>query len=621
MVEIISEFKRDDSMDYLKILMSLNEIPFPVGKNLLAEFLLGDMDNKSVLKNNLYDLHNFGGLEYLDKGKILEIIEKLIVNGLIDLSGSVFNKFIKVLSLSIKGKNELIEPTLNSKKVGGNYEEVETRIDKNELRAFEELNDFLKGFNLEQKKAIISSKEKILCIAGAGSGKTTVLTKRIEFLNKLNRVKGDKILAITFTRKAKQEMEKRLEKLEVRGVVVETFNSFCEKFLLKNGGRVYGKKVRVINYSEKMMALLRSLDNLGINLEDAVIKYFKSNSKKNKSFYQLQNMFLSDCFNVLDYFKSSGKKFDDFEKKSLTDDNSKMVFEIVRFLEKYLIENGFRTYGDQINDTVNFLKLYSKHIPSFEYILVDEFQDVNSQQVELLELLNSKNLFCVGDPRQAIFGWRGSNISFILDFNKKYSGCDMINLKTNYRSSKHVVDFMNKAIEGMKLTNLESSFQGIKHLKFHNFEDEKREFEFVKNEILRTNISLEEIFVLARTNRQLVEFAESLKNENIPFILKNDDNPNVEVKKNCVTLSTIHSIKGLEAELVFVIGCTQNNFPCRASEHPVIDNLKMYEYDKEEEERRLFYVAVSRARNKLILSYSGKKHSYFINNEMRSMFD
>ena len=88
-----------------------------------------------------------------------------------------------------------------------------------------------------------------------------------------------------------------------------------------------------------------------------------------------------------------------------------------------------------------------------------------------------------------------------------------------------------------------------------------------------------------------------------------------------MTLSTIHSIKGLEAELVFVIGCTQNNFPCRASEHPVIDNLKMYEYDKEEEERRLFYVAVSRARNKLILSYSGKKHSYFINNEMRSMFD
>ena len=94
-----------------------------------------------------------------------------------------------------------------------------------------------------------------------------------------------------------------------------------------------------------------------------------------------------------------------------------------------------------------------------------------------------------------------------------------------------------------------------------------------------------------------------------------------ERKKEHLTLSTIHSIKGLEAEMVFVIGCSQNNFPCRNSENPIMDSIKMYEYDKEEEERRLFYVAISRAKNKLHLTYSGKKHTYFITEEMKKMLD
>jgi superfamily I DNA/RNA helicase len=620
MVEI-KEFKRDESKDYLFILRSLNEIPFPLGKKLLVDFLIGDMNNKSILKNNLYDLHNFGSLEYLTSFKIESHIEELIQKGMIDLSSSTFNKFIKVLSISRKGQNELLDPNLNSKKISGKYNDVETEINDQEIQSFKELGDFLEGFNLEQKKAIVSQKEKILCVAGAGSGKTTVLTKRIQFLNKYEKIRGEQILAITFTRKAKEEMQKRLEKLGIRAVV-ETFNSFCEKILLKNGGRIYRRRMRVAGYQDKMIGLLRALDNLNIGLEIAIEKYFSLAQRRNKNSYQLQNMLMNDCFSVLDFTKIAHKNIlvsNNLEGKDF--ENAKLISDIVKFLEKHMAMNNLRTYADQVNDAISFFKMYPKLIPNFKHILVDEYQDVNSQQIELLSLLNSDGLFCVGDPRQSIFGWRGSDVNYILDFNKRYVNSETINLKKNYRSNSHVVKFMNESIKEMKMPDLEYHFESEKHLKLCKFNEELSEFQYITKEILNTEIPFEDIFVLARTNRQLNELGEIFKKNKIPHVLKNDDAKEVILKEGEVVLATIHSIKGLEAELVFVVGCTPNNFPCRAVEHPVMELVKMYEYDKEEEERRLFYVAISRAKNKLYLTYSGKRHTYFINEEMQKDLD
>ena len=617
----IPEYKRDESKDYLFVLKGLNEIPFPVGKNLLVDFLYGDLENKSIQKNKLYDFHNFGILSHLEKEKIFGFIENLISNKLVDLSGSVFNKFMKVLSISSKGKEELIEPKLNSIKVSGNYNEIETEISKKDIETFKELEEFLSGFNMEQKKAVVSPKEKILCIAGAGSGKTTVLTKRIEFLNRMKKVKAEKILAITFTRKAKEEMEKRLSQLGI-SAIVETFNSFSEKILLKYGRKIYGRKMRVANFKDKMFAILRALDNLGIDLESAVRKYFGENKNKNKTIYQLQNMFVNDCFQVFEYFKSTGLSFENFEKKyfDATLKNSKMVFDIIKFLEVYISTNGFRTYGDQVRDTLGFFKVYKKFIPTFEHVLVDEFQDVNKEQIELLEILNPKNLFCVGDPRQSVFGWRGSEVKHILNFKEKYPDSTIITLTKNYRSSPHIVRVMNKLIKKMKLSDLESVKEGEKNLKICKFLDEKAEFNFVKAKILSSPVPRHEIFVLSRVNRQIEELSKILKSSGIPHSIKEEDSRNFKIKEGEVTLATVHSIKGLEAQSVFVIGCTPQNFPCKTSDHPIIENFNMYEYDREEEELRLFYVAISRAKNNLYLTYSGKKPTYFINEEMKKDF-
>ena len=141
-----------------------------------------------------------------------------------------------------------------------------TIITEDDLSKFNELDSFLSKYNPEQKKAIISDKKNILCIAGAGSGKTTVLIKRIEFLIKYRGVDPSKILAITFTRKARQEMSERLLKLNIRARV-ETFNSFSEKILQKYAQLIYNKPIRVMNYGHKAMAIMAALNHYGLNMK------------------------------------------------------------------------------------------------------------------------------------------------------------------------------------------------------------------------------------------------------------------------------------------------------------------------------------------------------------------
>ncbi|MBT4257611.1 UvrD-helicase domain-containing protein [archaeon] len=609
----------EQEKEYLFVLKALNELPFPVGRKLLGDFLMGDMTNKSILKNNLYDLHNFSELRHLSPGKIEGLIEELSRKGLIEYSSSTYNKFIKVLGITRKGEDELINPTMNEKKISSNYEEVETKITSEDLEKIKDYDDFLGNLNLEQRKAVVSNHNKILCIAGAGSGKTTVLTKRVEFLVKEKNVAPEKILAITFTRKARTEMKERLKILEVP-VKIETFNSFCEKILIRNSDEIYGRKFRVANYQDRLLAISEALMSLNVSLEDAIMDYFSESQRKNKSGYQLQNMFMNDCFSVLEFYKATRKKLEDFSKGVKPKDflNAKRIYEIVQFLEIYMREKGLRTYSDQINDILDYFKGKKEVIPEFTHVLVDEYQDVNSSQVELLDLLDSKNYFFVGDPRQSIFGWRGSQVNYILDLMKKES-VEVINLKKNYRSNSHLVQLMNESIRELKMGDLESNFEGVKQISLCNFGDERVEFDFVSKKILLSTVPRKDIFILARTNRQLSEISLELHKKRIPHVLRNDEHKSAEAKEGEVTLATIHSIKGLESEEVYVLGCTKNNFPSRAVENPIMELIKMYEYDQEEEERRLFYVAISRAKNKLIMTYSGKDHTYFITDKMKEL--
>ncbi|MBU0616027.1 MAG: UvrD-helicase domain-containing protein, partial [Nanoarchaeota archaeon] len=256
--------------DYVLVLKALQEIPFSVGKNLLIDFLRGDEDNKSIKKNKLYNLKYFGSLAY-DSSELSELVEGLLLNDLIRINSVQGNKFWKVLGLTPKGEKEIDEPTLYKKKVAFNLKETKTEISDEDRKRFSAFGDFLSKYNDEQKKAIIDDNKSILCIAGAGSGKTTVLTKRIEFLIKYRGVDPSKILAITFTRKARQEM---ISRLPDSNVMIETFNSFCEKILRRHNDMVYGREVKVISYRDKITIINRALSMLKLNMARAIDIYF-----------------------------------------------------------------------------------------------------------------------------------------------------------------------------------------------------------------------------------------------------------------------------------------------------------------------------------------------------------
>lgn len=613
---------QDKNLDYLNILKALDEIPFGVGKKLLTEFLQGKKSHESIVKNSLYQKDSFGSLAY-SKDELNALIESLILNDLIKSVPLSHNKFWKVLELSEKGKIELKDPSLFKKKICFNFDNNKTIITDEEKKAFSILSSFLNKFDDFQKKAIICNNSKILCIAGAGSGKTAVLTERIKFLVNYRSVDPRKILAITFTRKARQEMMSRLHSLP--DVNVETFNSFCEKILKKHNNIFYEKDVRVLTYRDKIIILNKAISSLGLSVDKAIDAYFSFSQIRDKSPDQLLNILLNDCFFIRDYFlfkniPLSRDSFStgDFSLKKSAD----MIFKICSFIESYMHRNGLRDFADQLMHTLRLFEKNKELIPKFSHVLVDEFQDVNSTQIKLIDILSPENLFCVGDPRQSIFGWRGSDIKHILKFEEKYPNCEIITLTKNYRSSKPIVKLINSAIKTLALPDLEGVHDKEKDINLLKFDSESEEFEFIIQKILESPIPKKEIFVLARTNRQLNELSQLMRLRNINHIVRSDEmRKSIIAGESDVTLATIHSIKGLEAEMVFIVGCTSLNFPCKGSEHPVIDLVKIEEYDKEEEERRLFYVAMSRAKSMLYLSYSGKKHTYFLTEDMLKLID
>ena len=622
------ENENSRQFDYLKVLKALDSMPFNIGKNLLIDFLHGDDKNESIKRNRLNKKILFGILQLYSRQEINDFIENLLHNSLIEHRQLENNKFVKVLALTEKGRLEISNPSLHKKKLSNNFAVKETVISEHDRMVFASFDFFLKPYNEEQKKAVVSPSSSILCIAGAGSGKTSVLTKRIEFLTKFRSVAPEKILAVTFTRKARNEMAARLSKYPYcNGVRIETFNSFCEKILKENNDIIYGRPVRIISYGEKIRLFTVALKENGIDPSSAIEQYFSFGQRRGKTDEELMRMLMNDCYSVMEIYKTGNKKLEEFLKEADNLEqkdrkNVEMVYSISSYIGSFMKKFGLRDYSDQLIHCIEFFKNNPDRMPKFEHILVDEYQDVNLMQIELLDLLNAKNLFCVGDPRQSIFGWRGSKIKYILNFEEKYPDSEIITLSTNYRSSGQIVDLMNKSLESTKLPELRHSSPGHAEIKIVNFDSENEEMEFIIAKIMELDAPKNEIFVLARTNRLISELSDRMKLRNIRHIIRTEDhNRDIEAARDEVTLATIHSIKGLEAEAVFVMGCSSINFPCKASDHPIIELVKFDDYDREEEERRLFYVALSRAKSRLYITYSGKNHTRFINDQMLGILD
>jgi DNA helicase-4 len=277
---------------------------------------------------------------------------------------------------------------------------------------------------------------------------------------------------------------------------------------------------------------------------------------------------------------------------------------------QYCTNKSYLDFNDLISRSTSLFQNYSdisnKYKSKYQYILVDEFQDVNNLQVDLIKLLLTEQtqLFCVGDDWQSIYGFRGSNVSYIIDFENHFPNSKVVKLNLNYRSTQNIVGASNEVISHNKF-KVEKDIQASKKSEHKivvysgNSEEENIQFCFDKvSELLDDGLTNEDILFLYRRSKMYSPYFFRFKNEGIK-----------------VQSKTIHAAKGLEAKVVFILGLTEGHggFPDIWLEDRIFQVIKKANHDLlMEEERRLFYVAITRAKDKLFLITEKGNESSFL---------
>lgn len=406
--------------------------------------------------------------------------------------------------------------------------------------------------NDEQLKAITSDAKKILCLAGAGTGKTTTLTSRIANLNK-NRISCRNMLALTFTRLAGKEMKERVIKIvgkqEGSKLFCNTFHAFCAE-IIREHGHFYGFDADFSIYDEE--------DSKAI-IQEIINDYSFKKAKVDEVFSLLRNPLLENS--------NLGHTEDSY-----------LVYE--EFLWR-LEQNNSLDFDSLIHYAIDLLKkpeIQKVYHDRYTYVFVDEFQDTNDEQWKLIELLNPEYLFCVGDDFQAIYGWRGANINIILNLAGDPEW-EVIKLETNYRSSRNIIEASNNLILNNKQTQKilkASKDQGESVVKMDFESDAIEAKRVVESSQLFYNNS--EIAVLARTNAQLNTLKDAFDENNIQCtILSNDDDV---FKKNHIKslLSVMNVCINPKNNYAFIKAV---NFPERRLTEMQIKELQLISTQKE----------------------------------------
>ena len=374
------------------------------------------------------------------------------------------------------------------------------------------MEDLSRILNKEQLDGVLTTEGPVLILAGAGSGKTRVLTHRVAYLIEEKGVAPWNIMAITFTNKAAREMQERVEALSGAnsGVWISTFHSACVRILRRFSERIGYKSGFSIYDSEDSRTLIRH-----------ILKEKNIDTKKVKEkFFLNQISHLKDSLISPEY---SEKGF----SHSFPDG---LVPAVYREYQARLKANNAFDFDDLIVKTVELLsqdeEVRAYYNDRIHYLMVDEYQDTNAAQFELIRLLSEKrrNLCVVGDDDQSIYKFRGADIENILSFEKRFPDAKVIKLEQNYRSYSTILDAANAVIKNNKGRKAKKLFsrrgQGDK-IVFKMFESGYEEAAFIADDIRRKEKSLKDDFrdfaVLYRTNAQSRLLEEKMLLENIPY--------------------------------------------------------------------------------------------------------
>ena len=381
-------------------------------------------------------------------------------------------------------------------------------------------SSFLEGLNEEQNSAVIEKNGPILVLAGAGSGKTKVLTSRIAYLVSSG-VSPNDILAVTFTNKAAKEMQARLSNYLGEDIVkrmwVGTFHNICGRILRRDlenyktkDGRSWDNNYVIYDDTDTKTIIKNALKKF--NLDDKVydpkvVKALISNAKN-----KMQDAYLF-ATNAKDYY-------------------SQKISDIYLEYEKQLAQNNALDFDDMLMLSVNLLKenvdVKEKYAQRFKHILVDEFQDTNKAQYDLINMLypsdGSKDehgsLCAVGDVDQSIYSWRGADFKIILNFQSDYKNSKLIKLEKNYRSTGNILNAANAVIKNNEQRlekNLYSTKGTGEKLVLFEGENDFSESRYIAKKIENSIYKKEDIAILYRTNAQSRSIEEALMSYSIPY--------------------------------------------------------------------------------------------------------
>ncbi|MCI0766284.1 DNA helicase PcrA [Bacillus sp. TL12] len=372
----------------------------------------------------------------------------------------------------------------------------------------------LNGLNPEQQKAVQTTNGPLLLMAGAGSGKTRVLTHRIAYLLGEKGVAPWNVLAITFTNKAAREMRERIDTLvgpEAEDIWISTFHSMCVRILRRDIDRIgINRNFTILDASDQLTVVKKIMKERNIDP-----KKFDPRS------------ILGGISNAKNELLSADK----YAKQiSIADPFEKLTSDVYTEYQKRLLKNNSLDFDDLIMTTIQLfdripevLEFYQR---KFQYIHVDEYQDTNRAQYILVNKLAArfKNLCVVGDSDQSIYRWRGADISNILSFEKDYENAQVILLEQNYRSSQNILNAANAVIENnsnRKPKKLWTDNQIGSKISYYRAATEKDEAYFVakkiRDEIQMGNRKYTDFAVLYRTNAQSRMVEEIFLKSNIPY--------------------------------------------------------------------------------------------------------
>ncbi len=383
------------------------------------------------------------------------------------------------------------------------------------------MENILEGLNKEQTEAAQTTQGALLILAGAGSGKTKVLTSRIAYMIQHGAVAG-KILAVTFTNKAAKEMRERLSRMVGENVVkymwVGTFHSICGRILRQDienysfqSGKKLDKNFTIYDETDSLAVIKQAIKK--INLDDKIyqpklIKAVISNAK-NK---------MQDAYTFATFAR-------DFKSQNIA-----KVFE---FYENTLNNNNAIDFDDMLLITVKLLEQNSevreKYYKKFQHILVDEYQDTNQAQYQLVKALytnlqgnipETRSLCVVGDVDQSIYSWRGADFRIILNFQNDFPNAKVVKLEQNYRSTANILNAANAIIENNeeRVDKVLYSQKGDgEKISLYEAQDEADEAQYIVNSIRDTSDNYNQFAILYRTNNQSRPLEEALIAAGIPY--------------------------------------------------------------------------------------------------------